>query len=230
MKNRVPLTRLYLIFSASVACAQSPFNPNENSQLTNQGNGNYTFSWTIRPYGLYYLMWSPDLAVWNYFPYALAEQSLTLDSLAIGAGARLDFGSGGAAALHGFHTNLPLIYVRAEFQVGLPLVDRDADGIFDYLEVLNHLDPRINVDSDSDLLADDWERFWFNGSLVQTGSGNGDGDAYTNREEYLFRMNPDSNDSVAAPSIIQYDLAGRVTRAGGLTYQYDEEGNVLLAR
>ena len=62
-----------------------------------------------------------------------------------------------------------------------------------------YIPPEPGNDTDSDGLPDTWERsFW--GNLAQTATGNPDGDAFTNLQEYTNGTNPTISDTPDEPS------------------------------
>ena len=214
--------------------AQAPTDPNEGARLTSGANGFHTFSWWVRSENLYYLQWSVDMVTWNYFPYVLLgdpgnDSSYFFDTIQINNGSTFVISHDASESYH-FQLSSSQVFVRAEIQpLTLPL-DSDGDGIADFLEILNSRDPFSAADSDGDLLPDDWERFWFAGSLGQNGLSNPDGDAFNNAEEFLIGLNPNVNDSAAASlPELSYDALGRLQTAGSVTYSYDAEGNILTA-
>jgi hypothetical protein len=63
------------------------------------------------------------------------------------------------------------------------------------------------LDSDGDNLSDSWENLWF-GNLVQTGSGNPDGDGLTNEEEEQFGSDPTMADADGDGLLDQEEKSG----------------------
>jgi len=79
---------------------------------------------------------------------------------------------------------------------------------YEYTRSYEHVDVWVNVeteeasfvwavDADQDKLPDEWELEKFGSVFTQTGSGNPDGDAYTNLEEYIAGLNPNVFDTFA---------------------------------
>ena len=71
--------------------------------------------------------------------------------------------------------------------------DPDGDTFSNDIEHtfgFNPLDPFSSPDLDADLLADGWELFYFGSITAQDGTGNPDGDAFTNAQEFAARSNP----------------------------------------
>lgn len=80
----------------------------------------------------------------------------------------------------------------------VPNGNPDGDGRTNIIEYQQNWDPTqidSDYDSDGDGLRDEWERYWFNGSVTaQNGIGNPDGDARNNLAEQQAQTNPNTID------------------------------------
>lgn len=90
------------------------------------------------------------------------------------------------------------------------------------------------TDSDADLLPDEWELYYFSGSLAQDGEDDSDGDGIRNSLEWQLNTDPTSDES-AVPNLrtdYTYTLNGRLSEASGnvtINYLFDAEGNLRSA-
>jgi len=87
-------------------------------------------------------------------------------------------------------------------------------------------------DTDSDTLPDWWE-IQETGGLTALGNeaydNDYDQDGITDYDEFLYGLDPSSDDSATAAQPIAYDLVGRLQAAGSVNYTYDAEGNIATA-
>jgi Bacterial TSP3 repeat len=67
--------------------------------------------------------------------------------------------------------------------------DFDSDKISNWDEVSRGLNPFSNVDSEPDIMPDDWERVMF-GNLLKTGTTDTDGDGVSDYAEYVAGTDP----------------------------------------
>ena len=214
--KRLIFAAIHLLSLGSAAIAQTAADPNEGARLTLDGTNTFTFKWYGRLGRTYFIQTSLDLISWTYLPQ-------------IRPGANLVIPYGLSSTGDRFY--LRLRYPYPDIPTDDPAnSDFDSDGVGNADELSRSLDPLSYVNSDGDGLPDDWERFWFAGSLAHTGAGNDDLDAFTNAEEFLFGLNPNADDSVtAAAKDLSYDALGRLQTAGAVTYSYDAEGNIETA-
>ena len=216
--NRLFLVLLTLLALAGPLVAQTSTDLGEGARIVKESSNTYTFRWWGRTGRTYFVRSSPDLFTWVW-----------LTDIVSGAGQIVD-------PPLGFSTSSDKYFMRLKY-TDLPTndpanADFDGDGISNADELSRNLDPltdAINRDSDGDGLPDDWERFWFNGSLTHNGAGNDDPDGFTNAEEFQFGLNPTVDDSVTAVPELSYDALGRLETAGAVTYSYDAEGNIETA-
>lgn len=181
--------------------------------LTRGASGTWNADWQGESHRVYFMQWSLDLISWNNCPF-------------------IDFGSG----LHsrGINSTTAKLFIRLVYYDDPNLEsieqaedsDYDGDHVSNRDEINSGLNPFDAVDSDSDNMADDWKRFWFNGSLGHDGTGNGDGDDFTDAEEFALGLNPTVNDSNTSARTISYDAIGRLKTSGTVSLIYDGEGNL----
>jgi hypothetical protein len=198
--------------------------------LTATGAGTWQAAWDGVTQRTYFMQWSLDLMSWNFVP--IVEY---------GTGAKV---SGMAAQ------NAPKYFIRLNY-VDAPWIstlqaardsDFDNDGIPSFYEVetigTNPLDQTsAGGDTNSNGLADGWEKFYFGGIGVANPSTIQSGDDLTNKEKSELGLNPNLNYSEPAavqPAKFNYDLVGRLTGVtapvGAGTFTPDEEGNLTNAQ
>lgn len=194
MKHKYLAWLVFLGITTSSCMAQGPHDPNEGAVLTSNGGGNYTFSWYVREDTFYYLKMSESMmGPWHYFPYVMIGSSggpsltYVFNLLRIGPGATFVLSSGNGVGEFHFHSDLSQIFVRAEIQSATVLVDRDSDGILDFLEILNGFSPDdpndVLEDTDGDGMPDAYEVFNYLNPNVVDGDLDRDGDSIPNRED-----------------------------------------------
>jgi len=192
---------------------QTATDPNEGARLFQDSANTYTFKWWGRAGQTYFIQTSPDLFTWVFLNEIEPGENLIIP--------------------YGFTSTADKFFVRVKY-TDQPTDDRfnsdfDGDGISNADELSAGSDPLSNVDSDTDGLPDDWEKFWFSGSLLRDGTGDNDSDGFTDKEEFLFGLNPNADDSATSAKDLSYDALGRLQTAGAVTYTYDAEGNIETA-
>jgi len=140
----------------------------------------FELTFWARPSFYYFVLQTNDLREnWSYHDYAVKGSA----------------GAGGLGDVEGFRfdSSSPMLFFKIEFtdSASDPVLTSDFDG--DFVNNKDELDQGTDVFdmlfSDADLLADEWELFWF-GNLLEGDSGNGDGDGLTNLEESRTGGNP----------------------------------------
>jgi len=187
--------------------------PQAQVSLTQGAAGTWNLDWQGVEHRVYFMQWSLDLVTWNNCP-----------SIKFGAGL-LHQGCNSSTAkffIRLMYYDDPTIETLEQAQSS----DYDGDHVSNLDEVQAGLNPFSAMDSDADSMADDWERFWFAGSLSHDGLANGDGDEFTDAEEYALGLNPTVNESVTSARSISYDPVGRLNVSGTVAAAYDEEGNI----
>ena len=123
----------------------------------------------------------------------------------------------------------------------LDTADFDQDGIPNLYEIQtvgsDPLDKNsAGGDSDTDGMADGWEKFHFGGLNVADPNGILKPDGLTNKEKAELGLTPNTDYSAVGdtqPAKFDYDLTGRLTgvttSVGAGTYTPDEEGNLINA-
>lgn len=215
LKCFLSTTSLILIL-AGYAFAQSETDLNEGLTINYDAAGSpspYTLHWWGYLGFYYFIEESDDLKNWTYFPYA-----------AVGSD---DFES------VNFNTNSKKKFFRLYLTNDLdsPILTDDFDG--DFVPNEAELDQGTDVFSlsfsDSDLIADDWEYYFF-GDLNQNDNGNDDSDFTDNLEESQLGLDPTIDERGFAITYT-YDAVGRLTGASSnmltVSYIFDEEGNIL---
>lgn len=186
-------------------------------EFTAGGEGNWNADF-IGVYGRsYFSLGSIDLVNWEYLPV------IEFSDGARGVGVDVD--------------GAPRYFFRLRY-TDAPTTDPELedfanDGVGSLIKVLMGLDPFVPLaweDTDSDLIHDAIERFWFSNSLA--GTDGGDDDANGNGIRDIFEIqtgnNPtmDLTDDEESRSNYSYDPMGRLTSADGVTYTFDVEGNL----
>lgn len=229
MKRSLPILAAAALLFGNTAHAQAPALSEEVLTIARDAaTGAITVSWPARPGRTYFLQHNPSLVSltdptvqipWIYWP----DGSLLrrLDS-AQATGLTLGNVIGDRSFFRLKHTDA---FPTSDPQAG----DADDDRVSNADEINLGLDPFSNVDGDGDGMADDWEKFRFNGSLARNGSGDDDGDGFTDLGEFLFGLNPNANDSTTGLEELSYDALGRLQSARGAGYGYDAEGNLETA-
>lgn len=173
---------VWLLVSAPHALvAQGPSDPNEGSRVEwDNTNEIWRFSWWGRSGQTYFIQHSDDLASWTYVPIIEPGNN--------------------AIRQWGFTSDSDKFFVRLK-HTGIPtndpfLGDFDGDRINNYDELYHGTDPLSWGDTDSNLLPDDWEQFYF-GQVGVNPAGNADGDGANNLLEFQRGTNP-----------VQFDVNG----------------------
>ncbi|MEM1223527.1 MAG: hypothetical protein AAGH40_12290 [Verrucomicrobiota bacterium] len=205
----------------TIACSlfsQTASDLNEGLDLTHDPNLNeIAVRWWTKSSFYYFLSETSDLVndPWAYFPYAAK----------------------GDDSVKGIIMSLTddKMFFRVELtddpNAEVLLADFDGDFVPNKAELDQGTDVFDMSFSDADLLADDWELYYFL-NLGQSDAGNDDSDYTTNLEESQLGLDPNSDERGLALSYT-YDALGRLTAVSGnfttLSYTLDEEGNITLA-
>jgi hypothetical protein len=219
-----------LIALAATSCgavlAQTATDPNEGLIIVHDPVTNPTMpfevTWWARPNFYYFVLQTSDLTQsWSYHDYAVKGTA----------------GAGGLGDLEGFQfdSSASMLFFRIEFtddpNAEVLLADFDGDFISNKAELDQGTDVFDMLFSDPDLLADEWELFFF-GDLSQDDTGNDDADFTDNLEESQLGLDPTVDEKGLALSYT-YDDLGRLTGVSGnssaASYTLDEEGNITLA-
>ena len=190
MKRAVLILFSFLI-SINLGVAQMAGDWNEGLWMTQDAPGIFTVRWFGKLGRTYFVQQSLDLTTWIY---------------------RTDIEPGLNLVIpYGVQTNSERYYLRLNWTEALTddpaNSDFDGDGLSNANELARGLDPLTPAsvrDSDGDGLPDDWERFWFNGSLSHGGSEPG-GDGFTMLEKFQFGLNPTISESVSSAKDLSYD-------------------------
>ena len=215
LKSFFSTTSLVLIL-AGCAFAQSETDLNEGFTINYDAAGSplpYTLRWWGRLGFYYFIEESDDLKNWTYFPYAAAGS----DDVEI-----LNFD---------MDSNRKFFRLNLTNDLDSTILTDDFDG--DFVPNKAELDQGTDVFSlsfsDSDLIADDWEYYFF-GDLNQNDDDNDDNDFTDNLEESQLGLDPNVGESGFAFTYT-YDAVGRLTGASSnmltVSYTLDEEGNIL---
>lgn len=216
MKRSTSLLCLGLILSTPLV-AQTADDLNEGFRLSHDSSATpnpYSLKWWGRSGYFYFIQQTEDLREpFNYFPYAV-------------------MGSDGIEGID-FDTNAEMIFFRLRYtndtQSELYLGDFDGDNVANGDELVQSTSPFEWFTTDGDLMADDWELFWF-GDLDEVDATNADGDFTINLEESELGLDPTADERGKAITYT-YNAVGRLTQASNdsvtLTYTLDEEGNIL---
>ncbi|NJR43902.1 MAG: hypothetical protein HC767_15820 [Akkermansiaceae bacterium] len=228
MNTRIIALSLTLIISTGLTKAD-PL-PQPPMSFTRGTAGTWNAEWAGVTQRTYFMQWSLNLTSWQYAP-----------TMEFGAGAK----SYGIATENAGKFFVRLNYLDANWITNLQqarAADFDSDGIPNAFEVetlaTDPLDRNSNGgDSDSDGLADGWERFFFGNLITANPSTIQSSDGLTNKEKSELGLNPNINynDPLAVqPAKFSYDLVGRLTGVtapvGAGTYTPDEEGNLTNAQ
>ncbi len=163
--------------------AQNAGDPNEGSRLTQGATDTaFTFSWWGKAGRTYFIQQSTDLMTWHYLTVIESGQNNILTW-----GMTTDAEKG---FLRLRHSDIPTTNAF--------IADFDGDKVNNYDELLVGSDPLKNRDGDVNDLPDDWERFFFgfSGGDVPYPEqrveklGDGDGDGFTNYQEFLNGTDP----------------------------------------
>lgn len=180
----------------------------------------FELTWWARPNFYYFVLQTDDLTEdWSYHDYAVKGI----------------LGVGGLGDVEGFRfdSSSSMLFFRIEFtdDPSAPVLTADFDGDF----VPNKAELDLGTDvfdllfSDPDLMADEWELYFF-GDLDQIDTDNDDADYTNNLEESQLGLDPTVDERPSASSYT-YDLLGRLTGASNdivtVSYTHDEEGNIL---
>ncbi|MFW2478909.1 MAG: hypothetical protein ACN4GF_02090 [Lentimonas sp.] len=222
--------RILALTFAAVCCgglhAQTATDLNEGLTISHDPTAFPTLPFELafwaRPNFYYFVLQANDLkGDWSYHDYAVKGIS----------------GAGGLGDVEGFRfdASASMLFFRIEFTNDQfdPILTADFDG--DFVTNKAELDQGTDVFdmlfSDPDLLADDWELFYF-GDLTQDDSDNDDADYTNNLEESQLGLDPTADERGLALTYT-YDDLGRLTGVNGnstaLSYTLDEEGNITLA-
>jgi len=174
----------------------------------------FSFNWWGHSGYFYFIEQSETLKEWTYFPYAV-------------------IGDDGIEGVD-FNTNSDKMFLRLQFtndpNSALLTADFDGDNVGNGDELLQGTNVFGWLTGDGDLMADDWELFWF-GDLDETDASNADGDFTTNLEESELGLDPTADERSKALAYT-YDALGRLTTVAGnqnaISYTMDEEGNITL--
>jgi hypothetical protein len=206
--KRLPLMRAVLTLLVgfvvlTTAAAQTSTDPNEGSRLTYDSLlGSYDFSWWGQPGRTYFLQHSEDLSAWEYLP--LIES---------GANAPLSWG---------FTSTASKFFIRlrnTDIPTSNPFNDDfDGDKISNFDEVVLGTDPLSAVDTDSNGLPDDWERFYF-GHIGVDPNATAPGGDMTNLQHFALGSNPNNP---PPPPIITAATATLDQSADTLLYPADD--------
>lgn len=113
------------------------------------------------------------------------------------------------------------------------MTDSDGDRVDDGIEYGLGTDPAVSLDDDNDGMADDWELLHF-GGLQRDGSGDYEGDGFSDSDEFLYDQNPTVDDSTQGNrQDFRYSKSGRITNVLGAmsaAYVYDANGNMISAQ
>jgi len=215
LKCFLSTTSLILIL-AGCAFAQSETDLNEGLTINYDAAGSpspYTLRWWGRSGFYYFIEESDDLKNWTYFPYATVGSD--------------DIGS----VSFDIDANRKFFRLYLTNELDSPILTNDFDG--DFVPNKAELDQGTDVYSlsfsDSDLIADDWEYYFF-GNLNQNDGGNDDSDFTDNLEESQLGLDPNADERGFAFTYT-YDAVGRLIGASSnmltVSYTLDEEGNIL---
>jgi len=224
--NRKTLLIAFTTASCALLYSQTATDPNEGLTISHDPVANPTMpfevTWWSRPNFYYFVLQTSDLTQsWSYHDYAVKGSP----------------GTGGLGDVEGFQfdSSASKLFFRIQFfdpSSNDPILLADFDGDF----VSNKAELDLGTDvfdlliSDPDLLADEWELFFF-GDLSQDDTGNDDTDYTNNLEESQLGLDPTADEKGLALTYT-YDDLGRLTAVSGnstvLSYTLDEEGNITL--
>lgn len=164
----------------SVASAQFVAYPDEMLKI-NIGSAPDTLelSWQGHAGRAYFLKYTPALetGLWTYLP--VVEK---------GADALLSYGASAPAAGNRFFARTVVVPSTTAYPKN---EDSDGDKISNMDEIQGGLDPADSVDSDTDNMPDDWEKFHF-GDLARDGTEDYDGDGMSDADEYTAGRHPNT--------------------------------------
>lgn len=170
----------FSLAAMSVASAQFVAYPDEMLKI-NIGSAPDTLelSWQGHAGRAYFLKYTPALetGLWTYLP--VVEK---------GADALLSYGASALAAGNRFFARTVVVPSTTAYPKN---EDSDGDKISNMDEIQGGLDPAASVDSDTDNMPDDWEKFHF-GDLARDGTEDYDGDGMSDAEEYTAGRHPNT--------------------------------------
>lgn len=207
--------------------AQTATDLNEGLTVTHDPATNPTLPFELtfwgRPNFYYFVLQTSDLTTdWAYHDFAVKGVA----------------GAGGLGEVEGFRfdSSTSKLFFRIQFfdqnsNDPVLLADFDGDFVTNKAELDQGTDVFDLVFSDPDLLADEWELFFF-GDLSQGDTDNDDTDYTNNLEESQLGLDPTADEKGLALTYT-YDDLGRLTAVSGnattASYTLDEEGNITLA-
>tara|TARA_B110001469_G_scaffold125889_1_gene142219 strand:+ start:914 stop:1570 length:657 start_codon:yes stop_codon:yes gene_type:complete len=212
------------IYSISLALAtvsglvaQTASDDNEGLVINHNGAlDEISVQWWSKSSFYYFLLQTTDLVdePWTYFPYAVLGDDSPQGIVMSLTGSKMFF----------------RVELTDDPNSEVLLADFDGDFVTNKAELDQGTDVFDMLFSDPDLLADDWELFYF-GDLTQGDSDNDDADYTNNLEESQLGLDPTADERGLALTYT-YDDLGRLTGVSGnsttLSYTLDEEGNITL--
>jgi YD repeat-containing protein len=225
------MKRTLISMTLAIACsgwlkAKTATDLNEGPTITRDPAVNPTLPFEVtfwgRPNFYYFVLQTSDLTNdWAYHDFAVKGVA----------------GTGGLGEVEGFRfdSSASSLFFRIQFfdpssNDPVLLADFDGDFVSNKAELDQGTDVFDLVFSDPDLLADEWELFFF-GDLSQGDTDNDDTDYTNNLEESQLGLDPSADEKGLALTYT-YDDLGRLTAVSGNTtavsYTLDEEGNITL--
>ena len=155
--------------------------------------GTWKSEWPGLEQRTYFYQWSYDLVTWHYAPY-------------------MAFGNGGHAYF--MESSPQKLFVRLHRHDDLSVTtlqqakdaDFDGDGLSNWSEVFTEGTLPFGWDTDGDLIPDGLEVLLGSSPLINSASGDDDGDGMNNVEEYLAGRDLAFADPVADASARQLDV------------------------